>query len=261
MKNVTYIVPIHVFNKEVEKLLKTAIKSVGDMVENDGNLLTFVGPKTVIEKAKKAYDATKVTIPLTLIENDDTDFFAQVNKAVFQCTTYYFSILEFDDAYEPYWNKEANVYGEGYSIVIPINEILKDGNFVAFANEIAWNPSFAGEVLGELTFDDVKSSLDFNLTGAYIKTEDFISVGGLKTSLKFAAWYEFLLRATHNGQKIFVAPKLGYRHTINREGSFMEATRSISKEEGEWLIKTATQEYFFKEDRHKVFGEAEPEEK
>ena len=120
---------------------------------------------------------------------------------------------------------------------------------------IAWSASFANEI-GFIDLDCLDTYMDFNVTGSFIKTEDFISIGGLKPSLKIAAWYEFLLRACHNSLKVFVVPKVGYSHTLSREGSYMNETKKdISPEEGKWLIATAKEEYFFKEDRKKKYGE------
>jgi hypothetical protein len=52
---------------------------------------------------------------------------------------------------------------------------------------------------------------------------------------------------------IYVIPKIGYFHTIGREGSYMTlAKQEISQEEGKKLIELARQEYFFKEDRNKT---------
>ncbi|MBP5723909.1 MAG: hypothetical protein J6X18_10115, partial [Bacteroidales bacterium] len=127
--------------------------------------------------------------------------------------------------------------------------------FVSFGNEMAWNASFSNDV-GFIDIDCLNTYMTFNVTGAFINTEEFIKIGMLKPSLKAAAWYEFLLRACHNGLKVYVAPKLGYSHTVNRSGSYMDTVSStLSKEEGDWLVNTAKQEYFFKEDRNKKFGE------
>ena len=96
--------------------------------------------------------------------------------------------------------------------------------------------------------------MDFNVTGAIINTEDFNEIGGLKKSLKLASWYEFLMRLCYNGKKIYTIPKIGYDHMINRDDSLMkDYQNNITPEEGTWLIKTAKQEYFFKEDRKKTF--------
>lgn len=259
MENVSYIIPLNVFNKTVTEGLKRAFKSLEEIEGNAEDEIIFVGPQKVIEKAA-ALLSDKNTREVNLVANEEnTDFFNQVNLAVFSCTTPFFSILEFDDAYKPYWNTEAQKYAvaSNASIILPINEFVVNGEFSSFGNEIVWSSIFAEkeeEVLGYISSETLNSFMDFNLTGALIRTEDYISIGGLKPSLKIAAWYEFLLRATYNNKVIYVAPKVGYEHTIQRAGSYSDtAFKSISEEEGKWLIATAKQEYFFKEDRNKTF--------
>ena len=98
--------------------------------------------------------------------------------------------------------------------------------------------------------------MDFIVSGAFINTEDFRTVGGLKPSMKIAAWYEFLLRCCYKNKGVYVVPKLGYLHNVDTNGSYSEESKkTITPEEGAWLIKTANQEYFFKVDRKKKFGE------
>ena len=41
---------------------------------------------------------------MAIVENDNLDFATQINKAVFDCSTQYFTILEFDDTFRPYYN-------------------------------------------------------------------------------------------------------------------------------------------------------------
>lgn len=262
MSNITYIIPLNEFSIDAQRLLPNALKSVEEVVAENDKLI-FAGKEEVVKEAaehakewgfQKNYDTCVV---------EESDFFKIVNKAALACTTKYFSILEFDDQYFSHWIKNAFEYGKnGASILLPINEFVNtEHKFLSFGNEIAWNPSFHESENAELGFigkSELEGYMDFNVTGAVIKTEDFISLGGLKPSLKIAAWYEFLLRAVQNGYKIYVVPKIGYRHMIGRPGSFMETSSSeISEEEGQWLIKTAQQESFFKEDRNKVFSKTD----
>ena len=253
---VTYIIPIHKYNETIGKLLKNAIKSIGDMEENKGNKVVFVGPKTVLEKAKHCYT---LKLPVEFLENNgEKDFFSQVNFAAMNCTTEWFSVLEFDDTFMPYWLKVAERNSSNGSVLLPLTKLIdKDSTVVGLVNEIAWNASFVEneEKLGYVDGSSLEGFMDFNVTGAFIRTEDFISVGGLKPSLKIAAWYEFLLRMAYNANNIYVVPKVGYGHLIGRDGSYMEEShKNITPEEGKWLIDTAKQEYFFKEDRRKVFS-------
>ena len=58
----------------------------------------------------------------------------------------------------------------------------------------------------------------------------------------------------HNSYVVRVIPKVGYRHTIGRANSYSETkNKEVTSNYVQWLIKTAQQEYFFKEDRNKVY--------
>lgn len=261
MKNITIIVPVHVFD---ETLLNRAINSIPDK-ENELYTLLFVGPKDICKKSEKLAKKCGIKFQIVSVENDDTDIQTQINKAVFSCVTKYFTVLEFDDEFTDIYFNVMQIYVEQHpelSVILPVNEFCDtDGKMISFGNEIALDPSFSESVdgnedLGLVGLGGLEVFMDFNCTGGLIKTEDFISVGGLKKSLKIASWYEYLMRVAYNDKKIMVIPKIGYRHMINRPGSYLEnAKTEISKEEGQFLIKTAKQEYFFKDDRNKVFGE------
>ena len=254
MKNITIIVPLHVYE---EKLLEKALQSVP--VSGEEYTLLFVGPKDVCDKAEKLTKKLKIELHVSICENDETDFVTQINKAVFKCTDQYFTILEFDDAFTDIYFRVMQRYAEEhpeYSIILPVNEYYNvNGELIGFGNEIALGAAFA-DTVGLVGVTELETYMDFNCTGGLIKTEDFISIGGLKKSLKLASWYEFLLRAAYKSKKIYVIPKFGYQHTVGRDGSYMvEAQKAISQEEGQFLIKTAKQEYFFKEDRNKTFAD------
>ena len=258
MKDLTIIIPIHKFNENIESLLKRAYESITLMKNIEDTVIDIVGPKTSIESCKNILPEKGNNI-VNYIENNSNnyDVYSQINLGVKECKTKYFSVLEFDDTFKPNWlinvEKYLSFYGD-ISIMLPISELCNnEGNIMSYINEVAWASSFSTE-LGFIDIDCLQVYMDFNVTGAIIKTEDFIELGGLKSSLKIAAWYEFLMRAAHNGKKIMVIPKVGYAHTVGREDSLMNYYKNnISPEEGAWLIKTAQQEYFYKEDRNKTF--------
>ena len=256
MKNITIIVPLHVYEEE---LLQRALSSVPTSGEE--YTLLFVGPKDVCDKAEKLAKKLKIELAITKCENDETDFVSQINKSVFQCTDQYFTILEYDDKFTDIYFRVMQRYFEEhpeFSVILPLNEYHnEEGEIIAFGNEIALGISFS-DTPGVISSDELDQYMDFNCTGGLFKTEDFISLGCLKKSLKIASWYEFLLRAAYKSKKIYVIPKIGYEHTVGRKGSYMvEAQKTITQEEGRFLITTAKQEYFFKEDRNKRFEDAQ----
>jgi hypothetical protein len=84
--------------------------------------------------------------------------------------------------------------------------------------------------------------------------KDWLEVGGLKPSIKITFWYEWMLRATSKGKKIFVIPKVGYNHTLGRENSLVETyKKEIDKDETQWWFDLAKRESYFKEDRKKTY--------
>lgn len=255
MKDLTIIIPIHKSDDEAKRFLKNAYQSILDMNGSADCVVSVVGPISVLDVCKDACPNSNIAF----IENKgETDFFTQVNLAVSKCKTKYFSILEMDDEYAKHWAENVVKYIEyrpDVSVFLPLTEIYdKDEKFLQFMNEVALASSFTDEI-EFLDLESLQTYMEFNVTGAVIKTEVFKEFGPLKKSLKIAAWYEFLLRMCQNNQKVMTIPKVGYRHMVGRDESYMdEAQKTIAPEEADWLIKTAQQEYFFKEDRNKIFS-------
>ena len=102
MKNITIIVPVHVFD---ETLLNRAINSIPDK-ENELYTLLFVGPKDICKKSEKLAKKCGIKFQIVSVENDDTDIQTQINKAVFSCVTKYFTVLEFDDEFTDFGEEE-----------------------------------------------------------------------------------------------------------------------------------------------------------
>lgn len=264
MKSLTIVIPIHIYNDKAEKYLTNALISVKELDGAGKNKISFVGPQDVIEKAEKL--CIKIGCPqsVSLVKNDNVDVSAQINAAAFSCTTKYFSILEYDDTYNSFWFKCVDEYidsNELYSAYMPlVNTKNEEGQITGTMNEIAWAYGFAErDRFGFISMEGLEVFMDFVLSGSVFKTEDFLSVGGLKPSLKIAAWYEFLLRMCYNQKSVYVIPRLGYNHTIRKDSYSGEMSEKLPQEEGAWLVKTAKQEYFFKEDRNKTYENTEGE--
>lgn len=253
MDKITFIVPLHEYNKDVEKYLEKAINSV-KAFKSDSVFYSFIGPSKIYDNVDKFIKKNNIEKISNIYKNENTDVYVQINQAVKFCLTPYFSVLEFDDTFNDYWLSEFELYSkdnDDASIYMPIVELVNtDGKLCGFVNEIAWATSFSAEELGYLDLECLKVFMDFNVTGSIIKTEDFISVGCLKPSLKVAAWYELLMRMSNNSKNIYVVPKVGYNHLVGRDGSYMKTMSSeIDINYGQWLIKTAQEEYKYHEER------------
>ena len=253
MKDITIIVPVvNMENDKNKELFIRAIESIDD------SQIIVVGPENDI----KAIENLKLSKIMRVLVNksQDTSYAFQVNYAVKDVKTTYFSVLEFDDTYTSIWFKNVQQYldadTEDTFAFLPLTEVI-DVNMgpVGFANEAVWASSFSEEI-GCYDLQCLEDYLDFNTSGGIFKTQDFITLGSLKASMKLSFWYEFLLRATYKGKRIFVIPKIGYNHFIGREDSLSYIYgNNMSEAEANWWINLAKKEYFFPHDRNKTYQE------
>lgn len=251
-KKVTFIMPIHTFSEDVREYISKAVDSVTAMGVGTEDIMLSI-PKDKFGECSKFIEDSKYSDDMHIVVSDGgSDFFTLVNNAVGKCDTEYFSIIEFDDTYRPHWLRSFLSYSEDNdaSMYLPITQLRDvDGKFAGFVNEIVWASSFANEY-GYIDLECLGYYRDFNVTGAFIRTEDFLDAGGLKPSLGIASWYEFLMRFCHFGKKSYVVPKTGYLHTVGREGSYMqEQAKTMTDGYAAMLIDAASEEYKYKEDR------------
>lgn len=257
MNKITTIIPIDKFDENVKSMLETAVKSHVEATKNVPANLMFVGPKDAINQVKdlKLADAEYV-------ENENPWFSTQINVAVKKIKTEYFSILEYDDEFSPIWFKNVEKYieaGDDIAVYLPLTEVFdyqhKEQGPIGYVNEAVWASSFS-EKLGYFNNECLQDYLIFNTTGGVFRTKDFIEVGGLKESMKLSFWYEFLLRAINKDKNIFVIPKVGYFHSVNRNKSLAtHYAQTMSDRESEFWIELARKEYLYKTDRKKTYEE------
>lgn len=241
MNGLTVIIPMNEFGKENIELLNKAVASVPDGIN-------------VILSIKKGLDGKKlkgISDRLVLVQESDGDSFAElVNTAVDKIEEKWFSILEFDDTYTPIWFDNVKKYIEfmpDVSVFMPLEDITdyNNDNFIGFGNEAALASSFSNE-LGYIDNDCLQNYFDFYLTGSIFNKADWQEVGGLKPQIKVTFWYEWLLRVTNKGKKVYVIPKVGYNHKLGRKGSLVETYKeTVSEEESQFLFDLAKREYFF----------------
>lgn len=251
MNNLTIIIPVfNIDNKEKEDLLRQAVKSC----EGQTNIIA-VGDK----KSLKLLSEEK---NIKCLENTSRDlsYAAQVDFAVSKVETEYFSVLEYDDAFTPIWFKEVEHYikstDEDLFGILPLTMLVDvKGEGFGFANEAYWATSFSEEI-GYLDLNSMLDYFNFNASGGIFKTAEFKALGMLKPSMKLVFWFEFLLRALYKGKKIYVIPKIGYRHMVGRKDSLSEHyEKEMTDKEGDWWIDLAKKEYYFPNDRNKKYEE------
>ena len=242
--DITIIIPVHKWDDDIKKMFAEAIKSVPAkmkviVVTTDHSGFEFNDRKVVV-----------------VTSNDGSSFQHLVNLGVKEVKTDWFSILEFDDEYSSIWFDEFikyQEYNQQYNIFLPLNDLYSVGDgkdeFVGNGNEAVMAASFSDEigVIDEKCLDDY---FNFYIPGGLIKTETWNNLGGLKESIKLTFWYEFMLRAVHNGEKIYVVPKVGYAHVLGRSGSLMQQYReTMTPKESEFWFKQAKKQSFNKTEK------------
>ena len=257
MKDLTVIIPIEVLDtEEKQELFIAALSSV-----DDSNVLV-VGDKKAIE-GLAVIDLSKFTFATLINTYRSKNYAGQVNFALKSVKSKYFSVLEFDDTYSPIWFKNLEMYIENDTedtfAFLPLTEVVdyNTKGIIGYANEAVWASSFSDE-LGYLDIQGLENYLNFNASGGVFKTEEFLSLGGLKASMELVFWYEFLMRALYKEKRVFVIPKIGYFHLVNRPGCMTtKYAETMSEKEADWWIDLAKKEYFFPQDRKKTYTDNE----
>jgi len=262
MKNdITIIVPVNNATGDFPELFPKAIKSIEEQKIKPEKVIVVHCNCDGITDWLKGWEKPE-GLDIEILENPEgEDFCSQVNYAVENTNTKWFSILEFDDEYSKIWLKNVKTYMEHHtnvSVFLPIVvDVDHTNNFIGFTNESLWAVSFS-EKLGMLDNPTLLRYQNYQLSGALINTENFLDIGGLKPSMKLTFTYEFFLRATYNDLEIMTVPKIGYRHMNMREWSLFWNYKNHPKdrlpaEEAKFWVDLAKKEYFFTEDREIKF--------
>lgn len=258
--DIDIIVPIHKFDEETEKLLTRALESVPSGMKVILSTTSEVAPK-LADYSSKAPNGLELIVTS---KDDNGDFSTLVNNGVENVEQKYFSILEFDDEYSPIWFNNVKTYMDykpEVSVFLPLNDLVdfESDTFVGYGNEAVWASSFSNEI-GYIDNDCLQQFFDFYMTGGVFNKDDFNTVGKLKPSIKLSFWYEFLLRLTNKGKKVFVIPKIGYQHNIGRKGSLFDNYReTLDEKESRFWLSLARKECFFTQDRKKEYNPEEEE--
>lgn len=259
MKDISIVIPIHEYNSEVKKLLTRAIKSV----PNDYFIfISTIGE--IMDEFRWVLDL-RDNIEITVSnDNNKSDFCTLVNNVVMRLGTKWFSILEYDDEYTSIWfeNVEKEIeFKPDVSVFLPLEELIdfNTNKFIGYGNEAPWATSFSDEI-GFIDNECLQQYFDFYLTGGVYNVDDWRGQGSLKPSIKLTFWYEFLLRITKNGKKVYVVPKVGLNHYVDRENSLYDIYRkTVDEKESQWWFELAQKECFYLQDRNKVYEKGDGE--
>lgn len=257
--NITVIIPIVDFVKN-ETLITEALQSVANNIELPQEVILVAHKSEKVKVGKKA----KVTLPsfpnlnIRVVEHEleKPSYQAQINFAVKETSTEYFTILQLDDtltkSYVKLLTKNLAVFPH-QTIILPIIANVNADGFIGFQNEIIWANGFA-DVVGNINENLLLEFHDlFSFNGMCMRVDDFLEMGGLKESMKTKFDTEFLLRAIDNGNAIRVLPKVGYTHLNGREDSMTEINKKMSSEEFQFWTETALSEYKYNTDREIAF--------
>lgn len=270
MKAIDIIIPVHKYNEEIEQLLKRCLSSVNEMANNakkdniKTNVMIVGTPDTPFIDVNSFIETPIAFDSFECYENttSEYDFCSQVNYAVNEvCTSDYFMIVEFDDMVTPKWLNMSLPYikeRDKCPVFLPLVEIYNietPNKPLNYMNEIGWSSSFVENELGSLNKNVLQDYCNFNITGAIFKRNEYIKAGGLKVSMKLSFGYELLLRLSHLYSEVYVVPKVGYFHFVNRKDSLTSYYHdTMTQEEGSWWINLAIEEFQYKKDRKKAYN-------
>jgi glycosyltransferase involved in cell wall biosynthesis len=252
MSNITVVVPVH---KLEENYLVGCIESIKSQKTKPYEVIFVTSNDEDVKNYLNSYDFGDIKDVTKVIENETGkyDFQSQINYGVEKSTGDYFTFVEYDDELSPIWIKNGVEYINAFpevGVFLPIiYETDENGKFISFTNESVWAKDFSEEI-GRLDNNTLLRVQNFNFDGMIVKRDSFLDNGGLKSHMKLTFTYEFLLRMSYLSIPIMVIPKLGYKHTNNREGSlFVEYKSTVDVLESKFWVNKAKKEYFFTEDR------------
>tara|TARA_R110002110_G_scaffold310212_2_gene523611 strand:+ start:868 stop:1665 length:798 start_codon:yes stop_codon:yes gene_type:complete len=253
--NITVILPIHEVIDNTEKYLKRAIDSVASQSVKPKELLIITAKNKELKTLVNKFDFGEIKEITRVVENTTKNysFPGQINFGVDCCKTEYFTFLEYDDELSQIWIKNGETYIDSYpevGVFLPlVFECDENGQFISFTNQNAWVKNVTEES-GFLDNNSLQRTQNYNFDGMIVKKSIFEEYGGIKTNMKLTFTYEFLLRMSYLSVPIFVIPKLGYKHTNNRNGSLFDHYKNtIDVLESKFWVNKARKEYFFTEDR------------
>jgi len=193
----------------------------------------------------------------------------------------FFSVIEPNDVVGLNWYTQANIYAkenENVSMFFPIIRNTVNGVFNGLLNEAPWAEGLAEEA----------GKIDLNLLNRFncvVPTGSMLKISALKEyseqrqdgkfypfkeSMKISHYYEFLMRMVYNDVKAMCIPRIGYEFKVKNNNEFKHVyckipqniaqipaeQGGITPNEGKFWMETAKKEYFFDEDRNKVYEEA-----
>jgi GT2 family glycosyltransferase len=252
--NTTVIIPIHEINDNNREFFVQCIESIKN--QKDPNFYVQIVTPKISEEIKKLSEEIPSAIRMVTLINDSGkhDYASQINFACDVILTPYFSILQMDDIMFPNHIENINKYIQAYPEVDAftplIYEVDPNDNPIGFSNESVWATGNM-EKFGYFDLQKTKEKplYNFNVNAITIKLEAFKAVGKFKTSMKKFGDFEFLLRLLNFGKKVYVIPKMTYKHYNGIPGSIHDLQSDMDEVEKKFWYNMSKKEYFFDYDR------------
>jgi hypothetical protein len=251
MKNnrLTLFIPIHKLLKSDVSYLDKCMESLGKQDLTNVQLLF-----NCTESIKKKIEAKYPNFDKTFYtKNGSNGYVSKVNFAIDNLIeTDYFMIYEFDDTLNNAYINDVLNHIDAYPDIdafLPIvNETDKNGGFIALKNEVTWAHGYMSEH-GKYDIDKLLQSGNFSIVSTCFKTEVLRQVK-FKENIKVFFNYEFFLRFLNKGFTSYVIPKIGVKHTNQRENSFFEEiVKNYDEKKRQFWYEQAKKEYHFDKDR------------
>lgn len=192
----------------------------------------------------------------------------------------FFSAIEPNDVVGLNWFLQANLYAienENISIFFPIIRNTVNGIFNGLLNEAPWAEGLSEEA-GKVDINllnrfncMVPIGTMFRVSGIkeYSEQKEDGKYYPFKESIKISHYYEFLMRMVYNDVKAMCVPRIGYEFKAKNSDVFKHIyckipgnisqipieKGGITPAEGKFWMDLAKKEYFFDEDRNKVYEE------
>ena len=255
--------------KDIESLNKIASKPVIRTVKTDkeGN------PAEEVLEAEKGIEFTLVKASSGNFSKFFNDTFNLALDGGYEA----FSVIEVDDAIGANWYSIANVYmqeNEDIGFFLPMIRSFKNGGLTGLMNEAAWAEGMSEEA-GKFDMNLLLKYNCANPLGGLFRVSEIEEYSEekdgrfcpMKESIKLSHYYEFFLRMIYNDVKMMTVPRVGYDFRVNDMKEFSHASSKVpnnitlipedkggmSAGEVSFWVEQSKKEYFFDEDRNKVY--------
>jgi len=261
-------------DKELEVLTKVAKEAEVRMMKTNEE---GQEPEEEVIKAEKSVNLSVIKTDVSSFNKVFNDLFNIALEAEYEA----FSIMETGDAVGANWYNIANTYmqeNEEVGFFLPMTKNWQNGALQGLMNEACWAEGISEEA-GKFDMNLLLRYNCANPLGAVYRVSELEEYSEerdgrffpMKESVKVSHYYEFFLRMVYNDVKMMTVPRIGYEFRVNPVENFSHSSSKIpgnitaidpdkggvSPQEVSFWMDLAKKEYFFDEDRNKVYEQPE----